>query len=395
MRPAKDAWLSLLIGFALSVVNLPEGSSAAELQKSTAPMEARIEAMIPDLEAYIASGMKDFGVPGLAIGIVTGDRLVYGRGFGVRSKGGAAVDTRTVFQIGSTTKAFLATTMAITVDRGKFRWNDRIVDLDPTFQLKDPWVTREFRVFDLMAQRSGLPPYANDMVGMLGADQAAMIHSLRNVEPVTSFRSTFAYTNITHMLAARIVAKLHGAPDWAAVAQSEILDPLGMKDTSFTAEGIKTTANHSQGYRWTPDETVEVPFDPIFPYGFGAAGGINSTIEDMALWVRLQLGNGSFEGEPIVSPGNLAVTRTPKVAINDKASYALGWVVQQTPNGSVVWHNGGTDSFGAYVGMLVGRDVGIVVLSNEELVGFPDAVGAWVADRLLENPLSDHAGRAL
>lgn len=138
LRPAKDAWLSLLIGFALSVANLPEGSSAAEPQKSTAPMEARIEAMIQDLEAYIASGMKGFDVPGPAIGFVTGDRLVYGRGFGVRSKGGAAVDTRTVFQIGSTTKAFLAATMAITVDRGKFRWNDRIVDLDPTFQLKDP-----------------------------------------------------------------------------------------------------------------------------------------------------------------------------------------------------------------------------------------------------------------
>ncbi len=364
--------------------------------QAEAPMAARIEALVPDLEAYIASGMQAFDVPGLAIGIVTGDRLVYSKGVGVRSKaGGLPVDTRTVFQIGSTTKAFLATTMAIAVDREKFRWDDRIVDLDPDFQLKDPWVTREFRVFDLIAQRSGLPPYANDAVGILGADRPAMIHSLRYVEPVSSFRSTFAYTNITHMLAQRIVAKAYGAADWNAVVQREILNPLGMKDTSFTAEAIVRAANHSEGYRWTPEGTVEVSFTPIFPYGFGAAGDINSTIEDMARWLRLQLGNGGFEGRPIVLPENLAVTRTPKVAITDKVSYALGWIVQQTPNGSVVWHNGGTSAFGAYVGMLADKDVGVVILTNEENVGFPDAVGAWIADRLLDNPPVDHVANTL
>ena len=76
----------------------------------------------------------------------------------MRKKGGEPVDTRTVFQIGSATKGFLATTMAIAVDRGKFRWDDRIVDLDPEFQLKESWVTREFRMFDVIAQRRGCRP---------------------------------------------------------------------------------------------------------------------------------------------------------------------------------------------------------------------------------------------
>jgi CubicO group peptidase (beta-lactamase class C family) len=84
--------------------------------------------MIPDIEAYIASGMKGFDVPGVAIGIVAGDGLVYAKGFGVRSKsGGVPVDTRTIFQIGSNTKEFLAATMAIMVDRGALRWEDRVV----------------------------------------------------------------------------------------------------------------------------------------------------------------------------------------------------------------------------------------------------------------------------
>jgi CubicO group peptidase (beta-lactamase class C family) len=385
------AVLFQLLMAALFIVNSPSRSQAAAVTQTHPPLEERVRALIPELEAYIASGMKAFDVPGLAIGIVAGDKLVYGKGFGVRSKGGGVpVDTRTIFQIGSTTKAFLATTLAIMVDRGKLRWDDRIVGLDADFQLKDPWVTREFRVFDLLAQRSGLPPYANDMLGMLGIDEATLIRSLRHVEPVSSFRSTFAYTNITHLLAGRIVAKAAGAVDGDSVLRQELLAPLSMKDSSYTAEAIKAAANHAEGYRWTPNGTIEVPFTQLFPYDFGGAGDINSTIEDMARWVRLQLGNGSFEGRRIVSPENLAFTHTPKVAMSDKVSYALGWVIQRTPNGTIVWHNGGTNSFGAYIGMVPDRDVGVIVLTNAANMGMPDAVGLWTVDRILGNPEADH-----
>ena len=395
LRNVAAALSGLLLVASTSV---PGGTALAQAT-GPGPAQAvaaeRIQALVPRLEAYIESGMKDFDLPGLAIGIVAGDRLAYAKGFGVRSKNGAPVDTRTVFQIGSTTKAFLAATLAIMVDRGKLAWDDRIVDLDPEFQLKDPWVTREFRVFDLLAQRSGLPPYANDMLGMLGLNEAALIRSLRYVEPVSSFRTTFAYTNITHLLAGRIVAKAAGAPSGDAVLRQELLDPLDMKDSSYTAEAMMAAPNHAEGYRWAPDGTVEVPFTQLFPYDFGGAGDINSSIEDMARWVRLQLGNGSFEGRQIVSPQNLAYTHTPKVALTDKAFYALGWVVLQTPNGNIVWHNGGTSAFGAFVGLVPDRDVAVIVLSNETNVGLPDAIGLWTLDRLLGNPDVDHVAARL
>jgi CubicO group peptidase (beta-lactamase class C family) len=202
------AVLVVLSGFYL------QEASAAEQAKPDPAIEKRIQELIPSLEGYIATGMKAFDVPGLAIGIVAGDKLIYAKGFGGRRKGGGElVDARTVFQIGSTTKAFLAASMAITVDHGKVHWDDRVIDLDPDFELKDAWVTREFRVFDLLAQRAGLPPYANDALGMFGLDEVTLIRSLRDVEPVSSFRSTFAYTNITHLLAGRILAKLEGVPD--------------------------------------------------------------------------------------------------------------------------------------------------------------------------------------
>jgi CubicO group peptidase (beta-lactamase class C family) len=384
------ALATVLLCSQLSTVTWAQSQS-----NSAAPMEARISALVPALEAYIQSGMKAFDVPGLAVGIVTGDRLVYAKGFGVRSKSGAPVDTRTVFQIGSLAKAFLTTTMAIMVDRGKLKWDDRVIDLYPGFQLADPWVTREFRAFDLPAQRSGLPPYVNDVLGTLGYPEPAMIRSLRHVEPVASFRTTFAYTNITHLVAARIVSDLAGMPDWNAVAQRELIDPLGMAETTFTAEAIKAAPNHAEGHRWTPDKTIEVPFDPFSPYGFGAAGNINSTIKEMARWARLQLGRGSFEGRRIVSAENLSYTRRPKVAVDDKSSYAMGWLQVPTPNGTIVMHDGGTFGFGSFLGLLPDRDVALIVLTNEANVGLPTALGIWALDRLLDNPTVDHVAAAL
>ena len=368
---------------------------AAQNASADEAMELRIRDLAIRLDAYVAKGMKDFDSPGAAVGIVTSDRLYFLKGYGVRRKGGEKVDTKTVFQIGSTTKAFLATTMAIAADRDKLGWDARIVDLDDGFEMKDPWVTREFRVSDLLAQHSSMPPSANDVMGMLGVDQAGMVRAMRFVEPVSSFRSAFAYTNVTHMLAQRIVARQFSAPDWDSVVRKEIFGPLGMQNSSFTAEAIQAAPNHTEGYRWTPQGTVEVPFTPIFPYGFGAAGAINSTIEDLGPWVRLHLANGKFEGKEIVSAKNLAVTKTPRTGMNETLTYAMGWVIQSTPNGRIVWHNGGTTAYGAFIGMAPDKDVGVIVLTNETNVGLPDAIGEWTLDRLLGNPEVDHVAQRL
>jgi len=380
---------SLIIVVALTL-NLPNTAKAEEPSKTKATIEGRVQELIPDIEAYITSGMKGFDIPGLAIGIIANNRLIYAKGFGVRSKSnGLPVDTRTVFQIGSTTKAFLTATMAIMVDRGKLRWNDRVVDLYPEFRLKDPWVAREFRVFDLPAQRSGLPPLVNDILVMLNFKEPEMIRSLGHVEPVSSFRTTFAYTNITHLLAARIVAKATGAPDWNAVLQKELLDPLGMKDSTYTAEAIEAAPNHAKGHRWTPEGTIEVPFTPIFPYHLAGSGNINSNIEDMARWARMQLGNGTFDGRRIVSSENLAYTRMPKVALTGQVFYDLGWYNYLTPNGNLLWHDGDALSFGSFVGLVPDKNIGIIILTNETNVEAPNSLGPWVLDRILGNAKHD------
>jgi hypothetical protein len=92
-----------------------------------------------------------------------------------------------------------------------------------------------------------------------------------------------------------------------------VLDPLGVKHSSYTAAAIEAAPDHAQGHGWTPSGTSPVPFTQIFPYDFGGAGDINSNIEDVAQWLHLQLDDGSFGDERLVSAGNLA-SPAPKIA---------------------------------------------------------------------------------
>jgi CubicO group peptidase (beta-lactamase class C family) len=367
----------------------------ADAARADADMDVRIEALVPDLGAYVAGAMQAYDAPGVVVAVVSGDRLVWSDGFGTASKGGAAVDVDTIFQIGSTTKAFLATTIAIAVDEGKLAWDDRVVDRYPGFQMMDPWVTQEFRVFDLLAQRSGLPGAANDALGFLGVPPEGMIRAMRHVEPASSFRSTFAYTNVTHMLAGEVVAGAMGAEDWSAVVTGEIFEPLGMTRTSLTAEAIEAADNATVGYGFDPAGSFEVPFTPLFPYDFAGAGAINSTVTDLVPWVRLQLGGGTLDGTEIVTAANLAVTKVPRIGISDRIAYAMGWVQASTANGQITWHNGGTTGYGAFIGLAQAHDLGVIVLTNLQNVGLPDAIGLWTLDRLLGNPEVDYATQML
>lgn len=366
------------------------------LQAEAGPVgREAVEAAVPALEAYIQDFMEKAGIPGVAVGIVAGDRLVYARGFGVRRKGGTdPVDPRTLFQIGSITKSFAAGTEAVLVDRGLIDWNDRVIDHVPEFRLWDPWVTREFRVVDLLAQRSGLPPYALTGMVEFGYSRDAMIAALRHVEPITSFRSTFAYQNALHLVAERLVMSASGAPSWEAFLREAILQPLGMNATGTTAEQIEANPNHASGHSLASGEVLPIAFYPPF-YNAGAAGNINSNVEDMAKWLALQINRGRHDGRELIGEAALTHTWLPQVTISPRAAYASGLVVSFDDSGRVVWHNGGTDGFASFMGFDPERQVGIVVLTNLSLSGAADAIGNRFLDMVRGRPDTDHAAALL
>lgn len=350
----------------------------------------KLQALLPELEKQVAAGMKEFSVPGLAIGIVFDDKLVYSKGFGVKTIDKPDnVTPDTIFQIGSTTKAFLATSLAQAVDAGRLKWTDPVVDHMPAFQLSDPWVTRDYRILDLAAQRAGLTPYVNDDLTFLGFDRQTLIRAMRVAPQTGIFRSEFGYLNIPHMVGGEIVAQVMAAPSWYASVKTTLLDPLGMSATTATPEAMMQAPDHATGHR-LDERPVAVPFHAAFPYALGPAGAFNSNVKDMAQWLRLQLGRGHFDGKVLVSEDNLDVTWTPRVAMSERVSYAVGWVINATPKGRVIWHNGGTVGFGAHAGFLPDGRTGIVILTNIGNPVMADALAQWFYDRALDNPKVDN-----
>lgn len=346
--------------------------------------------------------MLPWKVPGAAIGVVAGDEVLLARGLGVRRAGGPdPVDAETVFGIGSTTKAFAATTEAILVDQGKLGWMDRVIDHDPAFEMFDPWVTREFRIIDLLAQRSGLRAYVFDTLWGLGYGPDDLVAALRYAQPVSSFRTVFAYQNVTHQVAGRIVAKLAGAARWQDAVARMILQPLGMSSTSTAAKDLLGAPNHATGHVFYNDTLTALPLLPSIDLT-GPAGCMNSCVSDMAKWLRLLVGRGETGGQRLLQPAALETTWKPRVELDPAdgfpsvwQAYASGWIVRETAGGVAIWHNGGTGQFKAHVGFVPSLGVGLVILTNEGTNALADAAGCWFYDRLLGNPPVDYSAQYL
>jgi CubicO group peptidase (beta-lactamase class C family) len=193
------------------------GLRVAALSLASALVAVSASAQSPDLVAfdkYVAHAARDWRVPGLAIAIVKDDSLVFAKGYGVLELGKPAPATEhTRFAIGSTTKAMTVASLAMLVDEGKLKWDDRVIDYFPSFQLYDPYATRELTVRDLLTHRTGLP--GTDLLWAFPENQYStpeMMRRLRYVKPISSFRSQWEYQNVMYDIAGALVAQLSGMP---------------------------------------------------------------------------------------------------------------------------------------------------------------------------------------
>ncbi|MFI5167833.1 MAG: serine hydrolase [Thermoanaerobaculales bacterium] len=368
---------------------------------------------LEELETSVRAEMDSALVPGLAYVVVQGDQVVYAKGFGVRKLGsGDAVDTHTVFEIGSASKAFTATMLAMVVEEGKLAWDDRVVDHLPQFRMQDPWVTHEFRVADLVCQRSGMPPYSLDGMSYLGFGRADIIRALHFVEPVTSFRSAFAYQNNLWLVAAALIEQKSGLT-WEDNLDRRIFGPLGMVESTTSPEVLAGLPNVATGH-FLVSETELQPIPPDWPYRhwidtYGPAGSIRSTVIDLAQWLRLQINLGVVGQSRLLGAASVAYLHAPKTLVvvrggtpnptigGDVMSYASGWVFQTSHRHPIVWHNGGTTGMHSIVGYIPEAQMGLAMLTNEPSNLVPEHALFKLADLVLGQPAgtTSVAGHAL
>ena len=332
-----------------------------------------IQSILPEFQAYAEQAMKDWHVPGMAIAIVQDDKTVYAKGFGIKELGNKdKVDTQTIFQIGSITKSFTTALLAILADEHKLNWDDRVINYLPDFVMYDPWVTREFRIEDLPAQWSGLVPHACDSQMLFGFTNNEIIHNLRYIKPITSFRSQYAYQNILLSAAGDVIEKITDEP-YNAVLKTKIFAPLGMKNSSYTLASFLSTKNRAWPHRKEGNK-VEV-FSHDWSYFnmidvFGPAGGINSNVIDMANWMKLQANEGKFSGKQIISKDNVDFVHRPHIFINKdditglNQYYALGWEYHTYAPYPIIMHDGETYGNANTAAFIPQKHIGIIVLTN-------------------------------
>ncbi|WP_156921953.1 serine hydrolase [Azorhizobium doebereinerae] len=348
----------------------------------------RIDAAIASLDSVAADLMKRSGIPGMAIAVVRGGKTVYAKGFGVRKAGEAApVDADTVFQIASLSKSLSASVVAQQVGAGVVGWDTPIVRHLPWFRLADPWVTSHVTIADMFSHRSGLPDHAGDDLEDLGYGRRTILERLRLL-PLDSFRNTYAYTNYGITAGAEAVAAAAGK-SWESLAEEVLYKPLGMTSTSERYADYARRPNRA---------LLHVQVDGRFQAKFtrdadaqSPAGGVSSTVNDLARWMDFVLQDGTFEGRQVVPAAALLpaaraeMISSPSAAMDARPSfYGYGIGVSITSSGRVALDHSGAFSLGASTNyrMLPSQGLGIVILTNAAPTGVAEAIGADFMDRV-------------
>jgi CubicO group peptidase (beta-lactamase class C family) len=259
-----------------------------------------LEERLAEIDAYAAKAGQEWKVPGFSVAIVKDDRVVFVKGYGVRELGKAEpVDKDTLFAVASNTKAFTSAALATLVDEGKLKWDDPVTKYLPWFQLYDPYVTREMTVRDLLSHRSGLATFGGDLLWYETTySREEIIRRVRFLKPVHGFRSRYGYQNIMFLAAGEIVPAVTGK-SWDDYVREKFFTPLGMARTVTTFKQLTAAQNVATPHNETDGKVRVVHYSNVD--SAGGAAVINSTAAEMAEWVRLQLGRGTYQGQKIFS----------------------------------------------------------------------------------------------
>lgn len=258
--------------------------------------------------------------------------------------------------------------------------------LMPQFKLGDPYVSSNLTVADLYAHRSGLPEHVGDFMEDLGFDRPQILHRLRYA-PLAPFRNRYAYTNFGMTAAAEAVA-VASHSDWATLSQQALYAPLGMNSTSSRHADFLARTNRTAGHVRQGDRFVVAPSQRD-PDAQSPAGGVSSSVNDIARWMTMLLSQGCVNGERLIADTALLAATSPQVVSAAPATpraragfYGYGFNVGQSASGRVTLTHSGAFALGASTAFTVipSAGVGIVTLTNAVPTGVPETLNATFAD---------------
>lgn len=370
-----------------------------EIQRMDSPVQKAKEAL-QGFDEFIEKALKDWNVPGLAVGVVVEDEVVFSKGFGYRNlKEKLPVTPQTLFAIGSATKAFTTFVLGTLVGEGKMKWDTPVRDYIPDFRMYDPMVTNRITPRDLVTHRSGLPRHDMLWYNNHEYSREELVRRLRYLKPSAGLREKFQYNNLMFLTAGYLSSVLTGK-SWEELVRERIFKPLGMDRSNFSVKDSQKTEDYALPYREEEDQLKKIPFREITVVG--PAGSINSCVEDMTRWITLHLNQGKYQGQKLIDPlilqdihsPHMTTDRTPPSPEFSIPTYGLGWFIDTYRGHKRVHHGGSIDGFIAQITLFPEDRIGLVVFANKNGASLPGIVTLHAADRLLElEPIDWNARR--
>jgi CubicO group peptidase (beta-lactamase class C family) len=369
--------------------------------------QADLPSMLQDFDGYVESARSTFNVPGIAVAIVKDGKVVFEQGYGLREVGKPEkVDAHTLFAIASNTKAFTAAALQMLAEQGKVDMDARVTDYLPWFQMSDPYVTHEMRVRDLLAHRSGLSLGAGDLLYWPPTSYTTkdVVERLAKVPLTNGFRSHYAYDNILFAVATLIIEKASGQT-YADYIRDHIFKPVGMDESLIDMTYLRPGMDYAMGHALYDFKDLK-PVPPMAWLNDPGAGGIYSSVHDLAKWMNVQLAGGELpvagaDGKPrhlfsqdsqnqmwsMLTP--IPVSKPPIAELDPLmpifSGYGEGWFLSDYRGQKLVWHTGGWPGMVSRVTLVPGLKLGVVVLTNQESGAAFNAVTYRVLDAYL-NP---------
>jgi len=312
----------------------------------------------------IRRDMAKAGVPGLSIALVNDRETLWAEGFGWSDREKRLpASSETVYQIGSITKILTALAILQLQEQGELQLDQPVSEILPEFQMRTRWPEASpITVRALLCHHAGLPTYyLKGFFSNTPLDR--LLEELRVEHLAYEPHTVFNYSNLGFNLLGLIVERITGQ-SYGDFLQKQWLDPLGMRMTGLSPQGL--LANHmSRGY------VYDRPSRPT-PIRDLPAGGLYSTVEDLARFMRMVLGNGMLEGRQILGRSALEQSLTPQYPgcpLDFGQQFGLGWVLsglRVEHSGAQAWHNGGTKAFLSQLAILPERKLGVVVIANSD-----------------------------
>ena len=343
------------------------------------------------LDYQIEQVLADFNIPGLAIAIVTKDKVIKAKGYGLRNienKLPATADSQ--FAIGSATKAFTSFMLGTLVDEGRIDWNKPIKQYLPQWQLFDEYATHHVTLKDMLSHRTGLPRHDHIMEGFPRLTGEDLLSKLKYLEPSYELREKYQYNNLMYGLAGYLAEEVTNK-NWSELIQARILNPLNMTNTSMSYQQVNTSPNHALPYDEISKSLTQIPQATRIDSMISPAGAMHSSANDMSQWLSMLLNNGKTQQHQLIKANTLQQMQLPQTPISTGLSsnknfsptaYGMGWHTRTIGGHYLNYHGGNIDGFTTMVFVYPQDDIAMVIMVNKDMSDIPYNLAIDISARL-------------